>query len=291
MVPSGLLTCMENVMWTPTTREQHNRRATRYQTDLTDVEWRLIQSHLPAACRTGRPRAWPMREIINAIFYVLRGGITWRLLPSDFPPWPTVYRWFAALRDGSVFEKINHALVMMDRERAGREASPSAAIIDSQSVKTTEAGARVATMQGRRSKGASAMHWSIPKGGRYWSSHIRPTSRTGTAADHCYRSRAPLLPFIKHVWSDGGYNHERVTTATNIIVEIVSKPPDQVGFAVLPRRWVVERFFAWISRNRRLAKDFEATINSAATFLYAPPPSCSLSGDWPANHEFRNRLS
>ena len=126
-------------------------------------------------------------------------------------------------------------LVMMDRERAGREASPSAAIIDSQSVKTTEAGARVATMQGRRSKGASAMHWSIPKGGRYWSSHIRPTSRTGTAADHCYRSRAPLLPFIKHVWSDGGYNHERVTTATNIIVEIVSKPPDQVGFAVLPQ--------------------------------------------------------
>jgi transposase len=81
-----------------------------------------------------------MREIVNAIFYVLRGGIVWRLLPSDFPPWPTVYRWFAAFRDGSVFEKINHALVMADRERVGRDASLSAAIIDSQSVKTTEAG-------------------------------------------------------------------------------------------------------------------------------------------------------
>ena len=127
-------------MWTPATRKQHNRPAARYQTDLTDAEWRLIAPHLPVARKTGRPRSWSMREIINAIFYVLRGGIAWRLLPSDFPPWSTVYRWFAAFRDGSVFEKINHALVMADRERVGRDASPSAAIIDSQSVKTTEAG-------------------------------------------------------------------------------------------------------------------------------------------------------
>ena len=127
-------------MWTPTTREQHSRPAARYQTDLTDAEWRLIEQRLPPARKMGRPRAWPMREIVNAIFYVLRGGIVWRLLPSDFPPWATVYRWFAAFRDGSVFEKINHALVMADRERVGRDASPTAAIIDSQSVKTTEAG-------------------------------------------------------------------------------------------------------------------------------------------------------
>ncbi len=79
----------------------------------------------------------------------------------------------------------------------------------------------------------------------------------------------PLFPFIKHVWADGGYNHARVAAATSILVEIVRKQPDRVGFAVLPRRWVVERFFAWINRNRRLAKDFEATINSAAAFLYA----------------------
>jgi transposase len=127
-------------MWTPTTREHHSRRAPRYETDLTDEEWRVIEPHLPPARTTGRPRAWPMREIVNAIFYVLRGGMAWRLLPSDFPPWSTIYRWFAAWRDGCVFERINHSLVMADRERAGREASPSAAIIDSQSVKTTEAG-------------------------------------------------------------------------------------------------------------------------------------------------------
>jgi putative transposase len=127
-------------MWTPTTRKHYSRRATRYQSDLTDEEWRVIEPHLPPAKRTGRPRAWPLREIVNAIFYVMRGGIAWRLLPSDFPPWSTVYRWFASWRDSCLFERINHALVMADRERAGREASPSAAIIDSQSVKTTEAG-------------------------------------------------------------------------------------------------------------------------------------------------------
>lgn len=116
-------------MWTPTTRAQHMRVAKRYQTDLSDTEWRLIAAFLPKASSTGRRREWPMREIVNAIFYVLRGGITWRLLPKDFPPWPTVYRWFARFRDEAVFERMNHALVMADREQAGREASPSAAII------------------------------------------------------------------------------------------------------------------------------------------------------------------
>ena len=127
-------------MWTPTTRLQHNRPVTRYQTDLTDAEWRVIAPYLPKPCATGRPREWPMREIVNGIFYVMRAGCPWRLVPSDLPPWETIYRWFAVWRDDGRFERINHALVMADRERIGRGASPSAAIIDSQSVKTAEAG-------------------------------------------------------------------------------------------------------------------------------------------------------
>src|SRR5258708_24765307 len=127
-------------MWTPTTREQHSRKNQRYQSDLTDEEWCVIEPHLPKPRAKGRPRSWAMREIINGIFYVMRAGCTWRLLPSDFPPWGTIYRWFATFRDDGRFEAINHTLVMEDRERVGREASPTGAIIDSQSVKTTEAG-------------------------------------------------------------------------------------------------------------------------------------------------------
>ena len=127
-------------MWTPTTRQQHIRETNRYQTDMTDEEWGVIEPHLPMANSTGRPRAWPMREIINGIFYVMRSGCPWRLLPSDLPRWGTIYRWFAKFRDEGRFEKINHALVMLDRERIGRHASPTGASIDSQSVKTTEAG-------------------------------------------------------------------------------------------------------------------------------------------------------
>ena len=127
-------------MWTPATRRQHSRAGLRYETDLTDAEWRLIAPLLPAPKRTGRPLSWPLREIVNAIFYVMRGGVAWRLLPSDLPPKSTAYRWFAAWRDGGVFEALNHALLMIDRERSGRPASPSACIIDSQSVKTNEAG-------------------------------------------------------------------------------------------------------------------------------------------------------
>jgi putative transposase len=135
-------------MWTPTTRRQHSRNGLRYETDLTEAEWRVIEPHLPAPCRKGRPRARSLREIVDAIFYVLRGGIAWRLLPSDFPPWRTVYRWFSIWRDSGVFERINHALLMADRERVGREASPSAAIIDSPSSRIPPA-SRTATVVGR----------------------------------------------------------------------------------------------------------------------------------------------
>jgi transposase len=256
-------------MWTPTTRAHYSRRTNRYQSDLTDEEWRVIKPYLPPAKRTGRPRAWPLREIVNAIFYVMRGGIAWRLLPSDFPPWSTVYRRFAAWRDSCLFERINHALVMADRERAGRQASPSAAIIDSQSVKTTEAGGPRGYDAGKKINGRKR-HALVDTDGRALIVEPHPASIQdrdggGPLLDISRR----FFPFIERAFADAGYDHERVTTATTIIVEIVRKLPDQVGFAVLPRRWVVERFFAWIGRNRRLAKDFEATTASARAFLYA----------------------
>lgn len=127
-------------MWNPTTRRHYSRNELRYETDLTDAEWEVLSSLLPEPARLGRKPVWPMREIVNAIFYVLRGGIPWRLIPKDLPPKSTVFGYFCRWRDSGLFTQINRCLVVLDRERAGREASPSAAVLDSQSVKTTESG-------------------------------------------------------------------------------------------------------------------------------------------------------
>jgi transposase len=199
----------------------------------------------------------------------LRGGIAWRLLPSDLPPKSTVFRWFSLWRDTGLLETLNHLLVMADRERVGREASPTAAVLDSQSVKTTESGGPRGYDAGKKVKGRKRQVM-VDTDGRGLVLEPQP-------ADVQDRDGAPVVlrlsrrsfPFIVKAFADSGYTGEALATATSIRIEIVKKPPDQVGFAVHPRRWVVERFFAWISRNRRLWKDPEATLTSARAFLYA----------------------
>jgi transposase len=256
-------------MWTPTTRRQHSRSGLRYGSDLTDAEWAILAPFLPPKAICGRKRAWCMREIMNAICYVLRGGIAWRLMPESFPPWRTVYRWFARLRDAGTWQTINHHLAMRDRERVGRKASPTGAVIDSQSVKTTESGGPRGYDAGKKIKGRKR-HAMVDTDGRALKLQVH-------AADIQDRDGAvPLVqasrsrwPFVQIAFADSGYQGPRLAAASAIRIEIVRKHEGQVGFAVHARRWVVERFFAWINRNRRLAKDLEATIASAEAFLYA----------------------
>jgi transposase len=256
-------------MWTPTTRRQHSRAGLRYGSDVSDAEWSILKPLLPAARSCGRKRAWPMREIVNAIFYVLRGGIAWRLLPDSFPPWRTVYRWFARLRDDGVWESINHLLVMLDRERAGREASPAAAVVDSQSTKTTESGGPRGYDAGKKVLGRKR-HAMVDTDGRALVLQAHAASiQDRDGAPPLLRASRKRWPFVQLGYVDAAYRGPTVSNASPIRIEVVRKAEGQVGFTVHARRWVVERFFAWINRNRRLAKDFEATVASAEAFLCA----------------------
>jgi putative transposase len=237
-----------------------------------------------------------MRELMNAIFFVLRGGCPWRMLPEHFPPHQTTYRWFTRFRDDGTWETLNHHLVMLDRQRVGREASPSAAIIDSQSVKTTEAGGPRGYDAGKKINGRKR-HAMVDTDGRGVMLQVHPASvQDRDGAIPLLRASRGLLPFIERVFADSAYAAERVANATSIIIEIVRKQVGQIGFAVHPRRWVVERFFAWLGRNRRLAKSLPPRRRGTSRPpsprplpSSMPHPCCCSPGGWLVRFEIRVR--
>jgi putative transposase len=235
----------------------------RYPTDLTDSQWHLIKEWLPPPARTGRPRL-DLREVLNAIFYVTKGGIQWRLLPKEFPKWQSVYSYFRRWRLGGIWRRVHDALRSETRRRAGRHKHPTAGCLDSQSVRTSEAAAP--ETRGcdwhKRVKGRKR-HLLVDTLGLLLAVAVTAANVQDKAgALLALSGRGGGGKKLRRVWTDGAYRTERGLLASwverhGISLTPVERPAGQRGFTPLPRRWVVERTFSWLYQSRRLSTDYE----------------------------------
>ena len=246
----------------------------RYPSDLTDEEWRLLEPIFAEVepYTTGRPRETDLREIVNAIFYLNKTGCQWRYLPKDFPSYKLVSYYYHKWVDNNTWQKVNTVLHRSLRKELGRNENPSAAMIDSQTVKGTPESVKESGFDGGKLIKGRKRHIVVDTTG-YPLIAIAHAANIydGHAAERVLKALFSIVNTVKKIWADGAYQSEElikwVKEEFGCVLEVVKKKKGK-GFHVLPRRWVVERTFAWLSRYRRLSKDYERKPTSSSSHVY-----------------------
>ena len=259
-------------MWNTATRGRMvaiEKKTKRYPSDLTDLEWGALDGLLPQPATRGRKRTTDLREVVNALGYMVRSG--GRMLPVHFPPWQTALRWLRRFVRLLLFRTIHDVVLMIDCERAGREASPTAGIIDSQTIKEAPMAEKRGYDAGKKIVGRKR-HIAVDTDGRLLAVNLTTADISDSAgAQPILDAIRKRWPWMERLFADGAYDRRALLDKAaflDFVVEVVRRTDTDPGFKVIPRRWVVERSIGWLTRYRRLVRDYEQRLDVSEAMIF-----------------------